>query len=404
MKKLFVLLIMIILCFSSYVLASDENAVDYHNNITINGYYSNSLQENDIININGNTYIFANFTCAELLGVEVKRQGDKISFTRVDKEINMYLGSDKFVAGNEVLKMNCKVIEIDNKAYVPLKNLAVSLGYKVEWNGDTKIINIDTNGVIAGRGFVIIPLLQISNLSIDYDKVYEDNYCEKYRYLFEKMFSKGYDIESEDKLFVERFDNEGKSGTYKYVYTKTKIRYKDFENNDKFFELPNNKSIEKNIEDNIMEIFEEYYKDKYFNDINCKIRFYFVGNEVYTSDKSKNAYKNYVTHLSDVNYAVDISNINLGDVFKVYPINCDINIYLENNDKDIEEIVSNILSDTNNSANIIYSVYSDNENQYDYRKRYVGGKLYNENLDRIYYNDPLYDIYENSIYKCEKVI
>lgn len=410
-KLLIVCLVMIIYC-SCFVFANNNNLVDYHNNITINGIHPSYMHENDIININGTTYLYCpkiSYLDTYLLGVSINFNNDynKINFKRIDKDINMYVNSNKLEINDYSLTMDCSVINIDGKIYVPLKHLSESLGYKVVWNNDTKTIDIDTNGIITGGEFVIIPISLINNSNIECDKVYDEDYTTKYEYVLDKMFSKGWFIEKNESYLVERFDINGKYGNYRYTYNKTYIKYKDFENKDRVFILSNNHSIEKDIESCILSTFENYYNDKYFNNnLRYEINFYFVGYIVgLGTPKAELVYENYISNLTKESDIIDISKTDIKDIFKLYPVCCYVDFngsesdsYQLNKDT-VENIIDKILYDTGNSANICVRFYFDGKSNFDDRLCYINGKTYKENEEVLSFDDSLYNLYKSSIYK-----
>ena len=427
MKRIFYLLL-VFTVFCGVIPVYGENAGNDDNYVAI---YMDSYSDDigsylDGRNIKGRIMISA-FGVDWGFGAKVKygSNANEIIFARADKTIVMRTDSNVMLVNGSSVIMDCKPVTIEGKIYVPLKYLYEALGCQVEWNPESKAVNINTGDMNIGMGVVTYPLNHESLLTkVKEENIYKTNYIEEYKDVLDRMFPSGWKVESEKQFVRESFETcEHYTGDIQ-VFTKWEISYTDKNNEKRIFTISNIADMNKNIENYLLNMFENYYMDnyinKYFNDENISVNadFSFVGENVPNGRKeAEEAYKIYISNLT--NEAVDLSELDMNEIYDKFPVYADININCDTANADniadkqniidtaynrAEEMVSEIISDTGNKANIELYVNAlgdkNFEDQKNYREFYVAGEKYTGNPSvLVYMSDLTYEVYKDTLYK-----
>lgn len=322
----------------------------------------------------------------------------KIGFERSDVTILMSLDNNIMNINDSQIIMDTKPQNINDKIFIPLKDLAEALGYTVKWDSTTKSVNIDTNDIIIGSGVVSIPLERIDLNKINCNKVFDENYIDKG--LFDRMFSKGWKIAETRKYLSECINSDE---TNRMIFTRWKIQYTDSEDKERFFYFYNDESLEYNVENNIINTLNDYYTEYLYNEldnniIDLHIHFNFTGRSVSTSQYPEKAYREYIVKLCTKEDIVDMSELNIKNAFKLLPVFCNVTINFNNSDSsNIYICADKINRITNYTANIEYVVKCGDKNIVE--KLYLNGKEYinkNPNVLKLM-SDLTYDIYKNTL-------
>lgn len=423
MKKTFELLLLLTICLFSVPVygENDDNYVDIYMD-SYSGDISSYLEGK---NINGRIMISA-FGVDWGFGAKVTygSNSNEIIFSRADKTIVMRADSNVMLVNGSSVIMDCKTLTIDGKIYVPLKYLYEALGCDVEWDSELKAVNINTNDISIGMGVVTYPLNDESLLSkVKEENIYKTNYITEYKDVLDKMFPSGWTVENEKTLVKENFETcEHYSGEI-YIFKKWEISYTDKYNEKRIFTVSNIADINENIKDYLFDMFKDYYMDnyinKYFNDenISANISFRLVGEYVPNGSKeAEEACKIYIGNLT--NEAANLSELNINEIYEKFPIYVRINIECDttkadnNADKQniidtvynrAEEMVLEIISDTDNKANIELYVNAVGDKKFDnernYREFYVAGEKYGGNPRvLVYVSDLTYEVYKDALY------
>ncbi len=427
MKRIFYLLL-VFTVFCGVIPVYGENAGNDDNYVAI---YMDSYSDDigsylDGRNIKGRIMISA-FGVDWGFGAKVKygSNANEIIFARADKTIVMRTDSNVMLVNGSSVIMDCKPVTIEGKIYVPLKYLYEALGCQVEWDPQSKVVNIHTGDMNIGMGAVTYPLNGESLLTkVKEENIYKTNYIEEYKDVLDRMFPSGWKVESEKQFVRESFETcEHYTGDI-YVFTMWEISYTDKNNEKRIFDVSNIADMNKNIENYLLDMFESYYMDnyvnKYFNNENISVNadFSLVGENVPNGRKeAEEACETYISNLT--NEAVDLSKLNMNEIYEKFPVYTDINIncdttnagnvvdkqsIVDNAYNRAEEMVSEIISDTGNKANIELYVNAlgdkSFEDQKNYREFYVAGEKYTGNPSvLVYMSDLTYEVYKDTLYK-----
>lgn len=395
MKKFFVMLLVSLLVLNTNVFA--EN-IDSESNVivTLNGKKSGKLNLLYAKNINKRVMIKA-VNVGYCLGANFNYDASnkEISFTRIGKNINMYMDSDILILNNKQLIMDCNPMIIEGFIYVPLKYLAEALDYKIEWNNELKAVNINTLGIKLGDCCAHIPLELINSKYINNISNNDIDYTVEYKNLLNNMFTNGWNVSEENKYFVEYFGWEENMGKTPYIYTEWNIVFKDKAYNNTTIVINNNDKMGYFVQNYILDKSKEYYMEnyinKYFNDSNItyKIAFYFA----YKYELNNELYEKYIDDLENIN----LCEFEVSEIYDILPVYVSINLLyntslLENNNEKqlkIDEIrntalnmINEINKDTNNKANIEFFISDSGDyinGEKIYRDYILNGSKYNDN-------------------------
>lgn len=427
MKKIFALLILLIICLCSMPVYGEND--DNYVSIYMDDFSYDISSHLDGRNINSRIMISA-FGVDWGFGAKVKygSTSNEIIFTRAEKTIVMKVDSNVMIVNGTSVMMDCKPLIIDDKIYVPLKYLYEALGCEVEWNAELKAVYINTRDMSIGMGVVTYPLNDESILTkVKEENIYKTNYITEYKDVLDRMFSSEWNVESEKQFVRESFDAcEHDTGEI-YVFTRWDITYTDKNNEKRIFIVSNIVDMNKNIENYLLDMFEKYYRDNYINkffddkNISVNVYFSFVGENVPNGNKeAEEAYKTYISNLT--NEVVNLSEMDMNEIYEKFPVYADININCDTinisniDDKqsivDIAytragEMVFKIIFDTNNKANIKLYVNAVGDKSFDkqknYNEFYVTGQKYTGNPSvQVYMSDLTYEIYKDTLYNFDK--
>lgn len=426
MKKCLLVFLILMLGFNTVgVYGNDDNYVA----IYMDSYSDDISSYLDGRNIKGRIMISA-FGVDWGFGAKVKygSNANEIIFTRADKTIVMKTDSNVMLVNGSFVIMDCKPVTIEGKIYVPLKYLYEALGCQVEWDPELKAVNIHTGDINIGMGVVTYPLNDESLLTkVKEENIYKTNYIEEYKDVLNRMFPSGWNVESEKQFVRESFETCDHYTGDIQVFTRWEISYTDKNNEKRIFTLSNIADMNKNIENYLLDMFEIYYMDnyvnKYFNDENISVNadFSLVGENVPNGRKeAEEACKTYISNLT--NETVDLSELDMNEIYDKFPVYTDININCDTKNTDnivdkqniidtaynrAEEMVSEIISDTGNKANIELYVNAlgdkSFEDQINYREFYVAGEKYTGNPSvLVYMSDLTYEVYKDTLYNFNK--
>lgn len=145
-KRLFICLFISFLLLAFSTAAFGVQSVPEPIKVFVDGNEVNFPDIKPLIDNNNRILIPLRFV-AEALGAEIEwdNKDRKITITKREKTVELKIGVKKAVVDGIELNFDSSAELAGNRAVVPLRFVAEALGAEVEWNGDTRTIEINSN-------------------------------------------------------------------------------------------------------------------------------------------------------------------------------------------------------------------------------------------------------------------